>query len=314
MNYYEHHIGDYAEATAHLSFIEDAAYSRLIRKYYASEKPLPADLKTVQRLIGARSKEEREAVRTVLEEFFTLQEDGWHNARCNKEISRYQEGDTEREQRAAHEKERLRRHREERSRLFTELREFGITPKWDTPVTQLRGMVERAGNGPVMRTEAEQARPCNAPVTRTGPEQERPCNAPATANQTPDTNTHTPDTSTNTTTDVVVSLQQELDSPETPSPESTRIGLLCKRLRELSIDAAPHMPSWTELVPLYSDEQIIACAEETRHAKPGQRIHLNYLIPKLADADTPKAGVVTHPRQPRAENFDKLDYGKGGKL
>ena len=37
MNYYEHHIGDYAEATAHLTFIEDATYSRLIRKYYATE-------------------------------------------------------------------------------------------------------------------------------------------------------------------------------------------------------------------------------------------------------------------------------------
>ena len=48
INYYEHHIGDYAEATGHLSFVEDAAYSRLIRKYYASESPLPEDLKQVQ--------------------------------------------------------------------------------------------------------------------------------------------------------------------------------------------------------------------------------------------------------------------------
>ena len=34
MNYYEHHIGDYAEATAHLTFVEDAAYSRLIRSSF----------------------------------------------------------------------------------------------------------------------------------------------------------------------------------------------------------------------------------------------------------------------------------------
>jgi uncharacterized protein YdaU (DUF1376 family) len=32
VNYYKHHIGDYAEATAHLSFVEDAAYLRLMRK------------------------------------------------------------------------------------------------------------------------------------------------------------------------------------------------------------------------------------------------------------------------------------------
>lgn len=91
VNYYEHHIGDYAEATAHLSFVEDAAYSRCIRKYYASEAPLPADVKAVQRLVGARSRDEKAAVDTILREFFTLTEDGWHNARCDEEIARYQD-------------------------------------------------------------------------------------------------------------------------------------------------------------------------------------------------------------------------------
>lgn len=91
MNYYEHHIGDYAEATAHLTFVEDAAYSRMIRKYYATEKPLPSDAKAIQRLIGARTKEEKEAVETVLQEFFTLQDDGWHQTRCDEVIKRYME-------------------------------------------------------------------------------------------------------------------------------------------------------------------------------------------------------------------------------
>lgn len=89
MNYYEHHLGDYAQATAHLSFVEDAAYSRLIRKYYAQEKPLPVDLAATQRLVGARTKEEKEAVETVLTEFFELRDDGWHNRRCDEEIARY---------------------------------------------------------------------------------------------------------------------------------------------------------------------------------------------------------------------------------
>ncbi len=62
-----------------------------MRKYYASEKPLPADQKAVQRLVGARTKEEREAVTTVLEEFFSLQDDGWHNTRCDEEIVRCQD-------------------------------------------------------------------------------------------------------------------------------------------------------------------------------------------------------------------------------
>lgn len=91
MNYYEHHLGDYAEATAHLSFVEDAAYSRMIRKYYSTERPLPADVKSVQRIVGARTEEEKEAVETVLNEFFTLLDDGWHNDRCDDEIARFKD-------------------------------------------------------------------------------------------------------------------------------------------------------------------------------------------------------------------------------
>ena len=91
MNYYEHHIGDYAEATAHLTFIEDATYSRLIRKYYATEKPLPIEIKLVQRLINARSKEEKNAVVSVLNEFFTLTDQGWRQERCDHEIARFKD-------------------------------------------------------------------------------------------------------------------------------------------------------------------------------------------------------------------------------
>lgn len=89
MNYYEHHIGDYAEATAHLSILEDGAYRRLISKYYAIEKALPSDVAACQRLIGARSKEEREAVESVLKEFFTLEADGWHQKTCDENIAKY---------------------------------------------------------------------------------------------------------------------------------------------------------------------------------------------------------------------------------
>ena len=177
MNYYEHHLGDYAQATAHLTMLEDAAYSRMLRWYYANEKPLPREIKQIERLIRAQSKPEKQAVLDVLNEFFVLAEDGWHQDRADREIERYKEGAAEREQKNANEKERMRRHREERSLLFAELRSFGITPKWDTPVTQLREILEHT---------------CNAPATRTGQEHEHTCNAPATANQTPNTRHQTP--------------------------------------------------------------------------------------------------------------------------
>jgi len=81
MNYYEHHLGDYAQATAHLTFLEDAAYLRMIRKYYAEESPLPGDVSAIQRLIGCRTREERKAVDVVLAEFFFLEDGHWHNKR-----------------------------------------------------------------------------------------------------------------------------------------------------------------------------------------------------------------------------------------
>ena len=183
MNYYEHHIGDYAEATAHLTFVEDAAYSRLIRKYYAAEKPMPADLKAVQRLVGARSKDEREAVQTILEEFFELREDGWHNARCDAEIKAYNDGEPERSAKKANEETRLRRHREERAALFKTLTEAGQHAPWNTPIAELRETVKRITEN-AQETNPETLRqplPATSPAT------------PATATQTPDTIPQTPE-------------------------------------------------------------------------------------------------------------------------
>jgi uncharacterized protein YdaU (DUF1376 family) len=91
MNYYEHHIGDYTVATTHLSFIEDATYSRLLRRYYSTEKPLPTDIKVIQKLIGAISGIEKKAVVNILNEFFVLAADGWRQQRCDHEIKRFQD-------------------------------------------------------------------------------------------------------------------------------------------------------------------------------------------------------------------------------
>jgi len=87
LNYYKHHLGDYAAATRHLSLLEHGVYRCLIDLYYINEAPLPLELRAVHRLVCARSKEEREAVETILEEFFVKSDDGWRNTRCDEEIS-----------------------------------------------------------------------------------------------------------------------------------------------------------------------------------------------------------------------------------
>ncbi|MBC7602780.1 MAG: YdaU family protein [Ramlibacter sp.] len=86
MNYYKRHIGDYAAATRHLSLLEHGVYGMLLDVYYTSEKQLPLDLRAVQRLVGAKSDDEREAVQIVLTEFFEQTPDGWRQTRCDEEI------------------------------------------------------------------------------------------------------------------------------------------------------------------------------------------------------------------------------------
>ncbi len=86
MNFYKHHLGDYLAATRHLSLLEHGIYRSLIDLYYIHEAPLPIELKTVCRLICARSNEEIEAVELILNEFFEKADDGWHSARCDREI------------------------------------------------------------------------------------------------------------------------------------------------------------------------------------------------------------------------------------
>lgn len=141
MNFYKHHIGDYASATEHLTWDEDHAYTRLMRIYYRDERPLPTDKAKVMRLARAQTAGQRAAVETVLSEFFTLESDGYRNKRCDAEIESALEIGSEAQARRENEKERQRRHREERSSLFEKLRAADIVLPFDTSTEILRSRV-----------------------------------------------------------------------------------------------------------------------------------------------------------------------------
>lgn len=87
MNYYERHIGDYLKDTSHLSLLEHGIYTRLIDVYYTRETPIP--VADAARLIGARSKDERESLQSVLSEFFKLESGAYVQQRCDKEIIKF---------------------------------------------------------------------------------------------------------------------------------------------------------------------------------------------------------------------------------
>lgn len=91
MNHYPRHIGDYLKETSHLSLLEHGVYTRLLDVYYMDEKPLPNSVSAVCRLIRAKKKTEKDAVRSVLAEFFTWDEFGFHQKRCDEELTKYRE-------------------------------------------------------------------------------------------------------------------------------------------------------------------------------------------------------------------------------
>lgn len=90
MNHYPRHVGDWITATAHLTEIEECIYSRMLDQYYAREAPLPVEIDAVSRLVRASNTIARKAVKTILGEFFRLEADGWHQTRCDEEISAFQ--------------------------------------------------------------------------------------------------------------------------------------------------------------------------------------------------------------------------------
>ena len=87
MHYYQFNIGDYLSHTKHLDVMEDLAYRRLLDLYYLHERPLNSGIAAVARQIGMRDHEKE--VKSVLDEFFHLSEDGWINDRANKEIKHF---------------------------------------------------------------------------------------------------------------------------------------------------------------------------------------------------------------------------------
>lgn len=84
MNFYKRHIGDYIKKAGHLTLLEHGIYTRLMDVYYTREAGIPED--KAARLIGARSKDELQALANVLEEFFDLVDGAWTQGRCEEEI------------------------------------------------------------------------------------------------------------------------------------------------------------------------------------------------------------------------------------
>jgi uncharacterized protein YdaU (DUF1376 family) len=86
LNYYRRYVGDYLRDTPRLSVLEHGAYNLLLDYYYADEQPLPTDRLEVYTMVRAMTPADRKAVDKVLDKYFQLGDDGWHNKRADHEI------------------------------------------------------------------------------------------------------------------------------------------------------------------------------------------------------------------------------------
>jgi uncharacterized protein YdaU (DUF1376 family) len=85
VNYYKHHIGDYAKKTVHLSPLEHGVYLLMLHAYYGTEKPLPTG-EALYRIARAQSKAERAAVDSIASQFWNATDRGLVNGRAFEEL------------------------------------------------------------------------------------------------------------------------------------------------------------------------------------------------------------------------------------
>lgn len=85
-SYMRLYTGDYLRDTQHLSCSEHGIYLKLLMHCWDQKGPAPLDERKLIGICNARSSDEIEAMRRVLDEFFTRMDDGFYNKRMSEEI------------------------------------------------------------------------------------------------------------------------------------------------------------------------------------------------------------------------------------
>lgn len=100
MHFYNFNINDFNASTRHLSHVERALYRDLIDMYYATEKPITADVVKLERLLLVKTDDDKQALQNVLADFFVIKklkgdaEACYHNTRIDRELKNYKHRQT----------------------------------------------------------------------------------------------------------------------------------------------------------------------------------------------------------------------------
>jgi uncharacterized protein YdaU (DUF1376 family) len=91
LHYYQHNIADYRKDTTHLTLLEHGCYRQLLDQFYLDETPLPLEEDKLFRLFNARTEDEKNAIRNVINDFWVKTEDGYVQGRSKTEIELYKD-------------------------------------------------------------------------------------------------------------------------------------------------------------------------------------------------------------------------------
>lgn len=86
--WYARNPSKFRRKTSHLSLMEVGAYDRLLDWYYENRRPLSDNWVHLHRICSAVAPDEQDAVQSVVQEFFKLHDDGWHNTTADEEIAK----------------------------------------------------------------------------------------------------------------------------------------------------------------------------------------------------------------------------------
>ena len=89
MHSYQHNIKTFNNATRHLTRVERSLYRDAIELYYDEEKPITSDFGRLCRVLIAVTDEEKNALKYVLDSFFTLSNGFYMHKYCEEVIEKY---------------------------------------------------------------------------------------------------------------------------------------------------------------------------------------------------------------------------------
>lgn len=91
LDWYKFYVGDYARDTSHLTPLEHGVYLLLINRYYSAESPLRDDFAFLCRVAQCRSRHEKNALRSIRDQFFDSINGELKHRRIDEEILKYQQ-------------------------------------------------------------------------------------------------------------------------------------------------------------------------------------------------------------------------------